>query len=100
MGWMMFRCVTIFFILILFRGAPNANATPVRHILVFIALCDNEHQRIAPVPAAIGNGADPERNLYWGCSEGFKEIFGRGAAWKLTKRVDAATTSPILREYT
>ncbi len=38
----------------------------VRTIHVFVALADNQNQGIVPVPAALGNGEDPERNLYWG----------------------------------
>lgn len=37
---------------------------------VFVALADNASQGIVPVPAAIGNGDDPERNLYWGTAGG------------------------------
>lgn len=46
-----------------------------RTIHVFVALCDNEHQGIVPVPAAIGNGKDPIRNLYWGAGYGVKNYF-------------------------
>jgi hypothetical protein len=35
-------------------------------IRVFVALADNAAQGILPVPAAIGNGDDAQRNLYWG----------------------------------
>lgn len=60
----------------------NAFSEP-KHIHVFVALADNEHQGIAKVPAKIGNGDDAEHNLYWGNSEGFKSVFGRSKAWKL-----------------
>ncbi len=53
-----------------------------RKIHVFVALCDNVHQGIVPVPAAIGNGQDPARNLYWGCGSGVKTYFTRSAAWR------------------
>jgi hypothetical protein len=42
-----------------------------KQIRVFIALCDNKTQGIVPVGEKIGNGNDPEANLYWGCSDEF-----------------------------
>lgn len=39
---------------------------------VVVALCDNAHQTIVPVPAALGNGRDPEENLYWGAKFGVR----------------------------
>jgi len=36
----------------------------VRTIHVFVALCDNEHQGIVPVPEIFGNGDDPANNLF------------------------------------
>jgi hypothetical protein len=44
---------------------------------VTVALCDNKHQGIVPVPAAIGNGQDPRNNLYWGASYGLKSWLRR-----------------------
>jgi hypothetical protein len=52
-------------------------------IHVFVALCDNEHQGIIPVPKAIGNGKDAENNLYWGCDYGIKTFFKNKTQWKL-----------------
>ncbi|WP_316785612.1 hypothetical protein [Pedobacter frigiditerrae] len=40
--------------------------TSTKTIHVFVALCDNKYQGIVPVPKAIGNGQDPDNNLYWG----------------------------------
>ncbi len=57
------------------------NKQKVIHVLV--ALCDNLHQSIEPVPKAIGNGQDPELNLYWGCDYGVKAFFKNKTAWKL-----------------
>ncbi len=54
---------------------------PGKQVAVFVALCDNEHQGIAPVPAAIGNGNDPERNLYWGCSDALPRLLRRSKDW-------------------
>jgi len=47
-----------------------------------VALADNEHQGIVPVPAAFGNGEDPGRNLYWGAAFGVRTYFRKGTDWK------------------
>jgi len=49
------------------------SATKTIH--VFVALCDNKYQGIIPVGKAIGNGQDPDNNLYWGCDNGLKTYF-------------------------
>jgi hypothetical protein len=54
-------------------------------IHVFVALCDNKYQGIVPVPAKIGNGQDPDNNLYWGCGFGIKTYFKKSKEWKLIK---------------
>ncbi|MEZ5325458.1 MAG: hypothetical protein R3F19_10385 [Verrucomicrobiales bacterium] len=60
-------------------------------IHVFVALCDNATQGIAPVNERIGNGNDPENNLYWGCSDGLPKFFAKNAEWKLvTKENDVS----------
>jgi hypothetical protein len=56
---------------------------PPRVVHVFVALADNQNQGIVPVPAILGNGLDPGRNLYWGSAYGVKTFFGRAAEWKL-----------------
>jgi len=53
----------------------------LRIIHVFVALADNQHQGIVPVPAHLGNGEDPEHNLYWGSAYGVKTYFSRSADW-------------------
>ena len=62
-----------------------AAVTPerVRSIHVFVALCDNEHQGIIPVPQRLGNGDDPNNNLYWGALYGTKTFFKKSKDWKL-----------------
>lgn len=53
-------------------------------IHVFVALCDNEHQGIVPVPAALGNGKDPNKNLYWGAAYGVKSFLkNKSPEWQL-----------------
>jgi len=49
---------------------------------VFVALCDNRHQGIVPVPKALGNGQDARNNLYWGAMYGVKTFFRRSPHWK------------------
>ena len=55
----------------------------MRVVHVFVALADNVHQGIVPVPAALGNGDAPATNLYWGAAYGVKSFFRRSADWKL-----------------
>ena len=54
-----------------------------KKIAVFVALCDNENQGIAPVPAKIGKGDEPETNLYWGCNDGLPNVWAKSKQWKL-----------------
>lgn len=50
-------------------------------IQLSVALADNAHQWIVPVPAAIGNGRDARSNLYWGARYGVKTYLTRSAGW-------------------
>lgn len=59
--------------------------TLTKTIHVFVALCDNKFQGIVPVPAKIGNGQDPNNNLYWGCGYGVRSFFRNSKEWKLIK---------------
>jgi hypothetical protein len=61
------------------ENAPK-NAVPVVH--VFVALCDNVNQGIVPVSATLGNGDDPQRNLYWGAAFGVKTFFTKNKDWR------------------
>src|ERR1700738_4806316 len=72
--------------LVLLGCALNAGALAQdlpRTIHVFVALADNQYQGIVPVPAKLGNGEDPEHNLYWGSAYGVKTFFARSADWLL-----------------
>lgn len=81
------------------RGAAErrAVATPAEEpafepyagkmIYVVVALCDNVNQGIVPVSAALGNGDDPARNLYWGARYGVKTFYGRSRDWQLVEAV-------------
>jgi hypothetical protein len=68
------------FCLVVSAGA--AQDSPLRSVHVFVALADNQSQGIIPVPAKLGNGEDPERNLYWGSAYGVKTFFSRSADWE------------------
>ncbi|WP_375300312.1 hypothetical protein [Niastella sp. OAS944] len=75
------------------KPVANSRFTPIttydsaiRTVHVFVALCDNKYQGIVPVPAAIGNGQDPNSNLYWGCSAGIRTYFKNSKEWTLVKR--------------
>ncbi|MGO9640224.1 MAG: hypothetical protein ACLP1Y_02825, partial [Candidatus Acidiferrales bacterium] len=48
-----------------------------------MALADNQNQGIIPVPPKLGNGEDPDHNLYWGAAYGVKTFFLRSAEWRL-----------------
>jgi hypothetical protein len=65
----------------------------VAHVIV--ALCDNQYQGIVPVPKAIGDGDDPNNNLYWGAGYGVKTFFRRSAEWK-TIPIAASDNSKVL----
>ncbi len=65
-----------------FPLATLAGAPP-RVVHVFVALADNQHQGIVPVPAFLGNGEDPAHNLYWGAAFGVKTYFKNNAEWEL-----------------
>lgn len=54
-------------------------------IHVLVALCDNKYQGIVPVPEKIGNGQDPDQNLYWGAGYGVRTYFTKSKEWKLLK---------------
>lgn len=71
-----------------------------RTIGVFVALADNASQGIVPVPAAIGDGNDPERNLYWGTAEGLKGVFDKSRVWQRTGASNGPAGTDVLRTRT
>jgi hypothetical protein len=54
----------------------------LRTVHVFVALADNQHQGIVPVAPILGNGDDPQHNLYWGSAYGVKAFFSRSSEWE------------------
>jgi hypothetical protein len=81
-------------ILLLIAFASTAFSEPAQ-IRVFVALADNKSQGIVPVPAAIGNGDDAGRNLYWGCSEALKPVLKGSGDWKL-QRTEANPSKDVI----
>jgi hypothetical protein len=73
------NCIALFCISL---GAAWPQDSAVRTVHVFVALADNQNQGIVPVPAKIGNGQDPEHNLYWGAAAGVKTFFSRSPEWQ------------------
>jgi hypothetical protein len=69
-------------LLIILVNVP-LSAQNLRIIHVFVALADNVNQGIVPVPPKLGNGEDPEHNLYWGSAFGVKTFFSRSQEWRL-----------------
>jgi len=62
-------------------GAVAQSASRTVH--VFVALADNKNQGIVPVAAKLGNGDDPDNNLYWGAAYGVKTFFAHSGDWEL-----------------
>ena len=74
------------FLFLLFLGGLQGYSQTLH---VFVALCDNEHQGIVPVPARLGNGKDPANNLYWGAAYGVKSYFHHKAQdWILIETLE------------
>jgi hypothetical protein len=76
------RIVFAIFVVFSLAMASVAESSP-RVVHVFVAMADNQHQGIVPVPAALGNGSDPQRNLYWGAAFGVKTFFKASVEWQL-----------------
>lgn len=69
----------------------------VTTIHVLVALCDNEHQGIVPVPEAIGDGKNPKTNLYWGAGYGVSTFFNKKTSdWKLVNK--QSVSNPLILE--
>lgn len=77
-------CIAIVSVLAFIGVASvSGQSSPPRTVHVFVALADNVHQGIVPVPARLGNGDDPAHNLYWGAAGGVKTFFARSTEWVL-----------------
>jgi hypothetical protein len=65
------------------KKGRTARRNPGQLVHVLVALCDNVNQGIVPVSAALGNGEDPAKNLYWGAAFGVKTFFSKSKDWRL-----------------
>ncbi len=71
--------------------------TSVRVVQVYVALADNQHQGIVPVPAKLGDGDAPASNLYWGAAFGVKTYFRGSRDWELVYAKPGPTSSILER---
>ncbi len=94
---MIVRLNAIILILIFCAGVGYPKTISPKTVHVYVALCDNEHQGIVAVPAALGNGEDPGRNLYWGALYGVKSQFKRSREWKLLQSLPNLSPSVLER---
>lgn len=73
------------------KTVENSDAIPFdtayKTIHIYVALCDNKYQGIVPVPEKIGNGQNPNSNLYWGCGYGIRTYFKKSKDWKFITSV-------------
>lgn len=76
--------------------------TSTKTIHIFVALCDNTYQGIVPVPAKIGNGQNPNTNLYWGCGFGIRTYFKNSKEWKLieSRKSDSLILERLIFKHT
>ena len=70
-----------------FSFAQEEPAPRIGTVHVVVALCDNANQGIVPVPAELGDGQDPRRNLYWGARYGVANHLPRRAGWREARRL-------------
>lgn len=89
------RCTFLWILGLVALSGVRAEEKP-RVIHAFVALCDNATQGIVPVPAKIGNGDDPDRNLYWGCDDGLRQVFKRSKSWRLVESRKEAPPAKVL----
>jgi hypothetical protein len=72
----------VYLFLFFLNAFVNCFSQQTKSIHVFVALCDNKYQGIVPVGASIGNGQDPDNNLYWGCNYGVRTYFKKSKEWQ------------------
>lgn len=84
----------------LLTGLLLGGASAEKRIEVYVALCDNATQAIAPVPPKIGDGDVPAANLYWGCSDGLSSLFKKSKNWQLIKSERDTSLEPVLERLT
>jgi hypothetical protein len=81
-------------------ASPNAEKAPINKfpvIHVFVALADNVNQGIVPVSASLGNGDNPDTNLYWGAGYGVRTFFKRNKDWQFVSCTNTPRTGVLER---
>jgi hypothetical protein len=74
--------------------APDLAGGAPLVVQVHVPLCDNDVLRCGN--GRLGDGEDPDRNLYWATSGGFRGWFGRkGSGWKQVHLARAPETDVI-----
>lgn len=97
---MTLRCITFVLLFVIHLNGACAQADEdAQTIRVFIALCDNNTQGIMPVGAKIGDGDQPDENLYWDCSDGFGLYFKKSPHCKVVES-EKEISEQILRRMT
>jgi hypothetical protein len=83
------------------RSMAVKRIAPPQTIHVLVALCDNKYQGIVPVPAKIGNGQNPDANLYWGCGYGVRSFFKKSKEWTFVKseKIDSTLMERIIFKH-
>lgn len=83
------------------RAAPtialHRSPRTMKVVHAIVPLCDNEHQGIVPVPKALGDGKDRDKNLYWGAGYGFRTFFRTSKEWSELKIAKPASPSILER---
>jgi hypothetical protein len=74
----------------------------IKTLHIFVALCDNKYQGIVRVPAALGNGQNPNSNLYWGALYGIRTYFKKSNEWELlsTKKINNVVLERLVFKHT
>lgn len=75
------------------RIDSNDNRPIVAHVIV--ALCDKTNQWIKGVNSNIGDGNDPQNNLYWGSMDGVKKYF-KNNGWKIISLAESNFPENVL----
>jgi len=78
-------------IIICLSGIISLAIESPKVVHVYVALCDNENQGIVPVSEELGDGEDPNNNLYWGALYGVKTFFKQDKDWELIKCISNRT---------
>ncbi len=79
------------------KPAPAARKPRAYRVVhVFVPLCDNKNQGIVKVGSSLGNGQDPDTNLYWGALYGVRTFLSRSKHWKKLGGVAKSDNAAVL----